>query len=263
VAALLELARFLKTVEPAQGLGGASVFYVNRGAALVRHRQDGQQRAFEGPGCEGKEVVAMLSLETMGWYSENYDIQRYPFPSSLFLSVEGQLHRLVANLRSRGLMHRVIGAFRRRAAFPSEGVAAPESIRGSAGPTSGVLAVRLACADGDHTAPFRYPQLPHLRDTPDKVSYDRLARVVKGLEGVRATWPRQAPSGVRCGPTIVHEALPAFGFCASGFRIFCASRSRSTDCAPARDWRSVSPPGPLSLSGRFLPWHQGFAMTLC
>ena len=34
------------------------------------------------------------------------------------------------------------------------------------------------------TAPFRYPHYHTLRDTPDKLDYDRLARVVRGLEGV-------------------------------------------------------------------------------
>jgi hypothetical protein len=34
------------------------------------------------------------------------------------------------------------------------------------------------------TAPFRYPHYHTLRDTPDKLDYDALARVVLGLEGV-------------------------------------------------------------------------------
>ena len=34
------------------------------------------------------------------------------------------------------------------------------------------------------TAPFRYPYYHSLRDTPDKVDYARLARVVAGLERV-------------------------------------------------------------------------------
>jgi hypothetical protein len=34
------------------------------------------------------------------------------------------------------------------------------------------------------TAPFRYPHYHTLRDTPDKLDYGRLARVVKGLQGV-------------------------------------------------------------------------------
>lgn len=36
------------------------------------------------------------------------------------------------------------------------------------------------------TAPFRYPQYHTQGDTPDKVDYERLARVVAGLERVVA-----------------------------------------------------------------------------
>jgi hypothetical protein len=34
------------------------------------------------------------------------------------------------------------------------------------------------------TALYRYPHYHTLRDTPDKLDYEGLARVVKGLEGV-------------------------------------------------------------------------------
>ena len=34
------------------------------------------------------------------------------------------------------------------------------------------------------TAPFRYPHYHQATDTPDKLAYDRLARVVAGLKGV-------------------------------------------------------------------------------
>ena len=34
------------------------------------------------------------------------------------------------------------------------------------------------------TAPYRYPHYHTRADTPDKVDYDRLARVVQGLEQV-------------------------------------------------------------------------------
>jgi hypothetical protein len=32
------------------------------------------------------------------------------------------------------------------------------------------------------TAPYRYPHYHTAQDTPDKVDYERLARVVRGLE---------------------------------------------------------------------------------
>jgi hypothetical protein len=51
------------------------------------------------------------------------------------------------------------------------------------------------------TALFRYPQYHLLSDTPDKVDYERLARVTKGLEHVlrdvaALTTPTMRPLGV-------------------------------------------------------------------
>jgi len=185
VAALIELARFLKTVQPAQGLEVRLVFYVNEELPWFGTDKMGSYVHSKGLASEGKEVLAMLSLETIGWYSENFDSQRYPFPFSLFYPSKGNFVGFVANLRSRSLMHRVIGTFRKSVAFPSEGVAAPESIPGIGWSDQwaywkfGWPALMVT-----DTAPFRYPHYHTLRDTPDKLSYERLARVVKGLEGV-------------------------------------------------------------------------------
>ena len=43
------------------------------------------------------------------------------------------------------------------------------------------------------SAPFRYPYYHSSEDTPDKLDYERLARVVSGLERVVRGWAR-APS---------------------------------------------------------------------
>ncbi len=194
VAALLELARFLKTVQPAEGLEVRLVFYVNEELPWFSTEYMGSYVHSKGLAREGREVVAMLSLETIGWYSEAPDSQRYPFPFSLLYPSTGNFIGFVANLRSRSLMHRAIGSFRRQVSFPSEGVAAPESIPGISWSDQwaywefGWPAVMVT-----DTAPFRYPYYHTLRDTPDKLDYDRLARVVKGLEGVLRDLAAPAP----------------------------------------------------------------------
>jgi hypothetical protein len=38
------------------------------------------------------------------------------------------------------------------------------------------------------TAPFRYPHYHTAADRPDKVDYEKLARVVSGLEQVVRSW---------------------------------------------------------------------------
>src|SRR5215831_16891499 len=185
VAALIELARVLKTLDPAPGLELRLVFYVNEELPWFGTDKMGSYVHAKRLARDGKDVAAMLSLETIGWYSENFDSQRYPFPFSLFYPSKGNFVGFVANLGSRGLMHRAVGTFRKSVAFPSEGVAAPESIPGIGWSDQwaywqfGWPALMVT-----DTAPFRYPHYHTLRDTPDKLSYERLARVVKGLESV-------------------------------------------------------------------------------
>ena len=185
VAALLELARVLKPVRPAEGLEMRLVFYVNEELPWYGTENMGSHVHASGLAREGREVVAMLSLETLGWYSDSAGSQRYPFPFNLHYPSTGDFIGFVANPRSRSLLHRVIGSFRRHAAFPSEGAVGLESIAGVSWSDQwaywkfGWPAVMVT-----DTALYRYPHYHTLRDTPDKLDYDRLARVVRGLEGV-------------------------------------------------------------------------------
>ena len=185
VAALLELARLLKSIQPGEGLEMRLLFYVNEELPWFGTEKMGSLVHASGLASEGREVVAMLSLETIGWYSDAPGSQRYPFPFNLLYPSTGDFIGFVANPRSRGLLHRVIGSFRRHAAFPSEGAVGLESIAGVSWSDQwaywkfGWPAVMVT-----DTAPFRYPHYHTLRDTPDKLDYDGLARVVLGLEGV-------------------------------------------------------------------------------
>jgi hypothetical protein len=185
VAALLELARFLKTVHLADGVEVQLVFYVNEELPWSYTEHMGSYVHAKGLARDGREVAAMLSLETIGWYSDAPNTQRYPFPLSLFYPSTGNFIGFVANLKSRGLMHRVIAAFRSSVAFPAEGAALPESTpKVSASDHWSYWQFGWPALMVTDTAPFRYPHYHTLQDTPDKIDYERLARVVTGLEGV-------------------------------------------------------------------------------
>ena len=82
-------------------------------------------------------------------------------------------------------MKQVLGAFRRNEPFPSEGAALPAAVPGVGFSDhwsfwqEGYRAVMVT-----DTAPFRYAHYHQPTDTPDKIDYDRMARVVRGLEKV-------------------------------------------------------------------------------
>ena len=132
--------------------------------------------------ARGENIVAMFSLETIGYFSDGPRSQRYPFPLGFFYPSTGNFLAFVSSLGSRPLLHQALASFRRHAEFPSEGVAAPAFIPGVDWSDhwsfwdEGYPALMVT-----DTAPYRYPQYHTAADTPDRVDFDRLARVVSGL----------------------------------------------------------------------------------
>lgn len=135
----------------------------------------------------GDRVVTMLSLETIGYYSDQSGSQRYPPPFGLLYPSTGNFVAFVGNLASRAQVREAVAAFRRHARFPSEGLAFPNVLPGIA--WSDHWAFWQAGYPGvmvTDTALYRYRAYHTPDDTPEKVDYDRLARVVAGLERVVA-----------------------------------------------------------------------------
>jgi len=181
VAAVLELARALRDAKPGRTL--RFVLFVNEEPPFFEGMDMGSRRYAQRSKERKERIAAMLSLETMGWYSDAPGSQRYPFPLGLFYPSTGDFIAFVANLGSRALLHEALASFRRHAKFPSEGVAAPAIIPGVGWSDhasfweQGYPALMVT-----DTAPYRYPYYHTAADTPDKVDYERLARVVMGLE---------------------------------------------------------------------------------
>ena len=181
VAAVLELAHAFRSWQPARTWRLA--LFVNEELPFFRTAEMGSRVHAERARERGERIVAMYSLETIGWYSDAPGTQRYPFPFGAFYPDRGNFLAFVANLASRELAHRTIATFRAAAQFPSEGVAAPGWIPGVdwsdqwAFWAAGYPALMVT-----DTALYRYPHYHTAQDTPDKVDYERLARVVRGLE---------------------------------------------------------------------------------
>ena len=136
-----------------------------------------------------EKIVGMLSLETLGFYRDLPGSQRYPSPLNLLYPDTGNFIAFVGTTASRPLVRKTIAAFRARAAFPSEGGSAPAFVRGIdwsdhwSFEQVGIPAVMIT-----DTAVFRYPHYHRTTDRPDKIDYDKLARVVSGLVTVVRDW---------------------------------------------------------------------------
>ncbi len=183
VAALLELARLLrsKTLDRSLRL----VAFVNEEPPFYRSELMGSQAYVRDIQAKGERIAAMLSLETIGFYSEAPGSQRYPFPINFFYPDRGDFIAFVANLGSGRLVRKVVSDFRRHTDFPSEGIAAPGMIPGVdwsdqwAFWAAGYPAVMVT-----DTALYRYPYYHSAADRPERVDYGRTARVVAGLARV-------------------------------------------------------------------------------
>ena len=180
VAAVIELARLFREARPARTL--RFVAFANEEPPFFQSNEMGSRVYARDAKKRNENIVAMFSLETIGYYSDRPGSQRYPFPLSFFYPSTGNFIAFVSNLASRPLLHEALASFRRHAEFPSEGVAAPAFIPGVDWSDQwsfwkeGYPALMVT-----DTAPYRYPYYHTMQDTPDKVDYERLARVVTGL----------------------------------------------------------------------------------
>jgi len=130
----------------------------------------------------GERIRAMFSLEMLGYYRDAAGSQRYPPPLGLFYPDRADFIAFVGDLGARALVRTSIRKFRQSAAFPSEGVAAPGFVPGVT--WSDHWSFRQHGYDAimvTDTAFNRYPHYHLPTDTPDKLDYERMARVTLGL----------------------------------------------------------------------------------
>ena len=184
VAALLAIARSL-AAEEVRPRTIRFVAFVNEEPPYFKTWAMGSRIHASRAKSGGERIVAMLSLETIGYYSEEDNSQFFPYHLGLFYPWTGNFIGFVANRNSMDLLFRSIAAFRQHARFPSEGLAAPAWLTGVDWSDhwsfweEGYAAVMVT-----DTAPFRYPYYHDREDTPDKICFGCLARVTGGLINV-------------------------------------------------------------------------------
>jgi Zn-dependent M28 family amino/carboxypeptidase len=183
VAGVLELARtFAHAPQPRTV---RFVFFPNEEPPWFPTANMGSRHYAAAARARNDRIVGMLSIESIGYYDTQAGSQRYPFPLNLAYPDVGDFIGFVSNLRSRGLLHRAIAAFRAHARFPTQGAAAPAWVPGVWWSdhwsfwVEGYLAIMIT-----DTAPYRSPFYHTPADAPDKLDYARMTRVVDGLTHV-------------------------------------------------------------------------------
>jgi Zn-dependent M28 family amino/carboxypeptidase len=177
---VLELARDLVAHSSAPAF--RFVFFVNEEPPYFQSEAMGSY-VYAKRCRENKETIrAMLSLETIGYYSDEAGSQTYPVAFHPGYPSRGDFLAFVSDFRSSLLLRKVLKSFRFATALPAEGAAAPSAIPGIGWSDHwafwqfGYHALMVT-----DTAPYRYPYYHTAQDTPDKLVYDRMARALTGL----------------------------------------------------------------------------------
>ena len=185
VAALLAIARAFSGRPGDRTL--RFVFFANEEPPFFQTEQMGSLVYARRCKQHGENITAMIALDGLGCYFEEPGSQRYPAPLNLMYPSTGNFMAFVGNIASRALVQRVVGRFRETAAFPSEGWAGPEAIPGIGFSDHwSFWQIGGPAVMATDTLPYRDPHYHTAGDTAEKVDYDKVARVVEGLENVMA-----------------------------------------------------------------------------
>jgi len=184
-AATLELAKLFAKTKPARTL--RFVHFVNEEQPFARTENMGSLVYAKQAKAKGETIMAMFSLESLGYYTDRPNSQPYPAPLSLFYPSVGNFISFIGNVDSRKLVRTAIHDFRLKAKFPSEGAALPNLIPGVGSSDHwsfwqmGYPAIMVT-----DTANYRDPHYHQSSDRPENLDYDRFARVTFGLAQVIA-----------------------------------------------------------------------------
>jgi Zn-dependent M28 family amino/carboxypeptidase len=131
---------------------------------------------------QGENILGMLSLETIGYYSEQPKSQKYPPPLSLFYPDRGNFIAVVGNLKSKQLVKTFTKYFKEEINFPVECIATFGLIPGiSWSDHSSFWKYDYPAIMITDTALYRYPFYHTYEDTPDKIHYSKLSLVTYGI----------------------------------------------------------------------------------
>jgi len=201
VAGLIEIARALRETRCARTV--KLVAFVNEEPPFFYWGEMGSRVYARAARARGDDIRVMLSLEMLGCYSDSAGSQDYPPPLGFFYPDAGNFIAFISNLRSRRALAGLVRAFKAGSDFPAEKLASPAFVPGVAWSDQlsfwreGYPAVMVT-----DTAFYRYRHYHQSTDTPDRLDYARMARVVEGLaRAVRAlaadgTQPVASPSTI-------------------------------------------------------------------
>jgi hypothetical protein len=183
VAAVLALARRFRETRPARTLRFALFsleepphFQTETMGSLIFARTSAER---------GEKISSMLSIESIGYYTDAPGSQRTPRAAAAGHSTTGNFIAVVANPESSALVDGVAASLRQHGSLPVERATLAEDEAGWSDHWA-FWQIGVPAAMITDTAPFRNPHYHRPTDTVDKLDFERMARAVAGLEHVIA-----------------------------------------------------------------------------
>lgn len=183
VAGVLAAARAMAADKPACSV--RFVLFANEEPPFFNMDEMGSQ--IYARRCQAnREDLRMICLETIGYYSKAKGSQRWPIQAlDMLLPDIGDFIALVGITESQRFIKSASKAFEKQQTFPMLAAAAPASTNYlSASDHRGFNESGYEAFMLTDTAPFRYPHYHTPTDTPDKLDFESMARVVKGIIGM-------------------------------------------------------------------------------
>jgi hypothetical protein len=183
VAAVLELARLFRGASPKRTLRFA--LFSTEEPPYFQTENMGSLRWAKRAAAAGETVVAMLSLESIGFFCDQPRCQKTPEGVAADVPDRGDFIAVVGNEANAKLVDRVLHAIIENGSIPAHGAAWRQDLPGVAWSDQwsfwrvGYPAVMVT-----DTAPFRNPNYHRASDTFETLDFERMTRVVAGLQGV-------------------------------------------------------------------------------
>lgn len=186
IASLIELARFMSNKKTKCTI--RFVAFVNEKPPFYKTENMGSMVYTRKAENKGEDIKASLIMDMIGYYSDKINSQHYPPLFSLFYlfdSNKGNYLCVVGNFKSRRLAKKVVSDFKSHSQFPIESLVTFQFVRGVELSDhwsfwqAGYPAVLIT-----DTGFYRNPYYDSSSDTFEKLDYESMAEIVKGLSAV-------------------------------------------------------------------------------
>ncbi len=181
VSGLLELARALSKENVNQTT--RFIAFTNEEPPLFMTKDMGSFRYAQEAKRKGDNILGVVCLESIGYYSDKKGAQSYPLALSPFYPNKGNFIALVSNFHSRRLLKRIVREFKEVSSFSIEYLIAPAILAPAISFSDhwsfwkfGYRAVMIT-----DTAFYRTPYYHTPQDTFEKLNYASMAELVKAF----------------------------------------------------------------------------------